>query len=340
MFLFFFTFPPGIYSPAPPGGGPSGSGLDLFPGIGLSFSPPPRWQGMMDYLPGIGTVLFGGKTTNNTNDGVLNDSWFWNGSVWVLLNEIVGPSGRFDGSMSFDGTSLILFGGANAELNPLQDTWSFTGTWSLVNNGTGAIVNPVSRKSAKLSYQSGIGKAILFGGQTNNTYTAGTWAWTHSNNTWTLLNPPNAPSKRLHHAQASSPSITLLFGGAGPTELLTDTWQFDGTFWLGVNLGLSSSVPSGRYGANMVYDSGNNLFILFGGITAQGYNAETWVFNPTNNTWTQILPSGTVPLRRAYAQMAYDVFSARTVLFGGIKDDEDYNDTWLFNSSTNAWTPQ
>jgi hypothetical protein len=327
----------------PPGGGTSGK--DLFPGIGLPNSPPPRWLGVMANLPGTGVVLFGGKTTaNNLYNGLLNDTWVWNGTVWSQSN-VTGPSARNDCVMSYDGYNLTMFGGADGTSN-LSDTWSFTGSaWNLINNGLGPsyipnVSNPSRLKAAKLSYQSGSGKAYMFGGKDFIAhYVKDTWSWA-SPSTWAVLSPFATPSGRAYHAQASNATATVVFGGINFENMLSDTWFFDGTFW-NIVTPVGGVTPSIRYGASMVFDSANNVFILFGGITPVGYNAETWKFNLSTSTWTQVVtPFNATPLRRAFAQMAYDVTNGNTVLFGGLKDDTDLNDTWLFNSTSGTWTPQ
>lgn len=319
-----------IYPPDP--------GLDPFPGIGLTNSPPPRWSGMMDYLPGVGTVLFGGKTTSSSlYNGLLADTWLWNG-IWRQLN-IAGPSARNDSVMSFDGANITLFGGSDTTKN-LSDTWSFNGTsWSKLNvNG---LKIPSKLADAKLSYQSGSSKSFMFGGRNAvSAYVKDTWSWAQPTNTWALLTPFTMPAPRAYQAQASSSTAMVIFGGKNSDSILSDTWFFDGTFW-NIVTPANGVVPGARYGATMVYDSGNNLFVMFGGITANGYNSETWVFNLNTAIWKQITtPLQSTPLRRAFAQMAYDSGAGNTVLFGGLKDDTDLNDTWVFNSTTNTWTAQ
>lgn len=305
----------------------------------ITTPPTQRWLGNMTYLPGTGTVLFGGKTTANINNSLLNDTWVWNGTQWNQLSA-TGPSARNESALSYDGYGLTLTCGADPFSN-LNDSWFFNGTaWSLLSNGTGLPLipktSPVKVKSSVLSYMSSTGKAYMFGGKSFTTkYMVDTWSWNKNTNTWALLSPASSPVGRAYHCQDSSPNKLVMFGGMNYGGSLSDTWTFDGTFWTSV---ATTVAPSARYGASMVYDSSTSLFVLFGGITTNGYNNETWTFNPATNVWTNIVVAG--PPQRGFAQIAFDSVANRVVLFGGLRYDTDYNDTWLFNSTSNTWTQQ
>jgi hypothetical protein len=53
------------------------------------------------------------------------------------------------------------------------------------------------------------------------------------------------------------------------------------------------------------------------------------------STWKKLAPV-TSPTARSYAAMAYDPISKKVVLFGGIGESSDLNDTWTFDGTT--WT--
>ena len=75
------------------------------------------------------------------------------------------------------------------------------------------------------------------------------------------------------------------------------SWLYDykNNTWSPASIG-----PSARAYPGMVYDSRNDLFVLFGGKIGTVNSNETWVFNPVSRTWTQrfpsVSPAGSTPL--------------------------------------------
>ncbi|MFN0249163.1 MAG: hypothetical protein ACKV2T_19930, partial [Kofleriaceae bacterium] len=73
------------------------------------------------------------------------------------------------------------------------------------------------------------------------------------------------------------------------------------------------------------------MTVLFGGRRDSGFLADTWVWSGT--AWTAVEAAG--PPARAEAVMAYDPVADRTILFGGISD-QNLADTWQLRDG--AWT--
>jgi hypothetical protein len=125
----------------------------------------------------------------------------------------------------------------------------------------------------------------------------------------------------------------VLFGGqliGG--QVNADTWVWDGTNWLQV---FPQANPSGRTGASMVYDATREQVVLFGGFNFTQFGAlnflnDTWLWNGSN--WTQAAPFDSPSARSNYA-MAYDAEDQDVVLFGGVNEETDLSDTWLYGSS-------
>ncbi len=69
--------------------------------------------------------------------------------------------------------------------------------------------------------------------------------------------------------------------------------------------------------------------VLFGGPGASGRDDETWVYNYTDNTWTNMNPSPKPSAREAYS-MVYDSAHDRVVLFGGLDGIRD-GETWVYS---------
>lgn len=134
------------------------------------------------------------------------------------------------------------------------------------------------------------------------------------------------------------------------------TWQYNSVtqFWTNLN---TNTAPTARYEQSWVYNSFNNIFVLFGGVqeiplqntdtilnTVVSYKFfnETWFYDPQFQEWTQILTAN-APSPRAGASMVYDVPNNRLILFGGFFATGYYSyvfyrDTWTFNFATRNWT--
>jgi PKD repeat protein len=139
--------------------------------------------------------------------------------------------------------------------------------------------------------------------------------------------------------------MTLFFGGeTGSGVMLNQTW----IYWSNQSLGPAYWVdfyspfdsPPALAFASMDYDQFSGLFVLFGGLDAQGSATNgTWLFSPITFTWSNDSASACrleCPSVRQSAAMAFDSgpSGSLTVLFGGCFDgcQESLSDTWYFVS--------
>ena len=94
------------------------------------------------------------------------------------------------------------------------------------------------------------------------------------------------------------------------------------------------SSPSARGTALLAYDSKHSQVVLFGGLTMNGPQNDTWTWDGTN--WTQSHPAQSPP-PRSIAAIAYDSQHGQTVVFGGLGSSSSLlGDTWLFDGTN--WT--
>ncbi|MBY9016886.1 MAG: hypothetical protein KGD68_14445 [Candidatus Lokiarchaeota archaeon] len=105
---------------------------------------------------------------------------------------------------------------------------------------------------------------------------------------------------------------------------------------------IHNASPSARYGSAMVYDPVLQKEIFFGGgyQDTTGYELfnDMWLFDQTNNLWTEINPT-VKPSARSSHSMVYDSINQKTILFGGWDDTVGLmNDIWIYDSQTNQWT--
>ena len=145
------------------------------------------------------------------------------------------------------------------------------------------------------------------------------------------------PATRYAHAMAfdSARNEIVLFGGAGSTGLLDDTWV-----WSSVNSSWAKRAPpvspSPRQYPAMTFDAVRGEVVLFGGYRdINNPLGDTWVWSSAASTWTQRLPVSSPPARSSSA-LAFDSARSEVVLFGGAASANRFADTWVWNGTT--WT--
>src|SRR2546428_204472 len=130
----------------------------------------------------------------------------------------------------------------------------------------------------------------------------------------------------------------IVFGGAiTATEFTNSIWSYDyaNNTWANITPRVG---PSPRAGAGMAYDSAADRVILFGGVISNtGSVGDTWVFDYSNDTWTNRTP-GTAPAARGLPDMVYDSSGDQTILFGGVGRLGPLGDTWSYDYPSNTWT--
>jgi hypothetical protein len=216
-------------------------------------------------------VLFGGFNSN----GVLDDTWEWDGTTWTQMQPAAHPSARGGAAIAFDSARncTILFGGSNTAL--LADTWQWDGSaWTQLTPPA----QPPARGASGHAFDSARGRFVLFGGAGATTQLNDTWEWDGA--TWTQRLTAIAPVGRTEPAMTfdSVRARTVLFGG-GNGNYLADTWEWDGTLW---TRRLPFPSPTSRTHLSAAFDRARGRTVLFGGF----FNAplaDTWEWDGT--TW-------------------------------------------------------
>jgi uncharacterized protein (TIGR03437 family) len=195
---------------------------------------------------------------------------------------------------------------------------------------------PSPRFSYGLAYFGPTGETILYGGVADTTYYGDTWGWNGS--VWTQKSPAHSPGTRVAHVMIYDPvrQQVVMFGGYSPSSpyQLNDTWVWNGTDWTQLNPAHS---PPIRANAAAVFDTVNQVVVMFGGTNYHGELSDTWVWDGTD--WTQKFPLTSPPARDSQA-MAYDPVRQETVMFGGAESPQAgdpggtwYQDTWTWDGS-------
>lgn len=196
-------------------------------------APPAREDAAAAYDPLDGyMVLFGGELVNGS---FLNDTWSFYHGTWTNRTAAVGssPPAREAGAAVFDSSDgyVLLFGGKRNATQLIRDTWSFVGgSWT--NRTALLTVQPPSRESFNMVYDSVDGYVLLYGGFHYPNSLSDEWSYV--NGSWEKLNLSVTPDPREDSAMAYDPAPALpfvvLFGGRTQPAVtgvdLNDTWSY------------------------------------------------------------------------------------------------------------------
>ena len=117
-------------------------------------------------------VLFGGRDVDLPNITYFQETWHWNGDQWTLMAED-GPGARRFASMSYDSDRqvTVLYGGEDANADPLDDMWEWDGAkWTSV-----IIATPPQRRGAVMAYAADRQAMLLFAGDDDFEWLADSW---------------------------------------------------------------------------------------------------------------------------------------------------------------------
>jgi hypothetical protein len=126
--------------------------------------------------------------------------------------------------------------------------------------------------------------------------------------------------------------FAIVFGGIFAALSIAEIQMLDG-------------YPSDRHSVPIVYDSGSDRIIMFGGwrsIFGDPAYSDTWEYDFNVNTWVHTSPA-IAPSNHSCHAIAYDAESDRTILFsghrrGGSTTLESWQETWAYDCDSNTWT--
>lgn len=133
--------------------------------------------------------------------------------------------------------------------------------------------------------------------------------------------------------------VIVLFGGADASNVLGETWEWNGRRWNKV----SDKGPTPRTFAAMAYDSKRQVVLLFGGnpVLFGPDKFEPKLFGDfwewDGKRWSQLPPG---PPARAEAALTFDPVRGHAILFGGYEweshERKRLGDTWEWDGT--RWT--
>lgn len=266
---------------------------------------------------------------------------------WTEVIDSPSPPARRSHAMALDPVTneIVLFGGF-ANGSHLGDTWTFsteTKQWHQVESAE----SPSPRAAAMLVYEPLHERLILFGGFGfgHSVVTNDTWAFDTRSNSWADLKAENPPSERASYGLAvdSKRGLIVLFGGFTERGYFNDIWEYDPEENAWHEIKTEGGVPLARGAMGFVYDEGNDVFVMYGGFSENGFFGDTWTFDPKTNSWKEMSPEDHPPPVRT--RMVYSDKVNQSIFFGGdvIYPEtaeaavEPYNSVWAYDYQRNTW---
>ena len=163
---------------------------------------------------------------------------------------------------------------------------------------------------------------------------------------WEKVNLINKPDARDLHAMAPiwGTDKVLLYGGCYRSPAYTffyDTWIYDlsNNTWIDK---MPPNSPEGRFSHAMASVWGTDKVVLFGGYASRTfpdcYLNETWVYDLSENSWTQKTPTNHPDARYEHAMASVYGNNKVLLMCGSGPLGAKYNDTWIYDLNTNTWT--
>jgi len=302
-------------------------------------------------------ILFGGRAYGLFGLKYFDDLWRFNNSsqTWTPIKISHRPAARLSPGMVYDQAhhKIILFGGHTSQ-GRLGDTWIYNiaeNFWEDVTPKN----SPPPRSDTGMVYDKANQVVILFGGycqENNRDLCDDTWTFDPETNMWTEMKPSNSPPVMYGHTLVYDPinQLSLLWGGhmSAIKNGVSSSIGYNDTLWRyscpenSWEEIASKSVenPSPRYWHASVFDSESGKLLLFGGDGGNGFLADTWLFDMSQNTWERVITND-MPSPRTVAAIVYDNANGGIFLFGGLGENQTTpQDTWIFETTDtqSAWT--
>ena len=319
---------------------------------------------------GVATGVEAGTSTITASEGSISSS------TQLTVNPLSGtpnwtfsgPLGRRSHSAVFDPNSqqMIIFGGLqSATSTSVNEVW--LGALTTTQNETFIAESPSGtapqgRYGHVATYDSATNRMMVFGGNVTASSCANdVWILSGANGqsgtpAWISASISGvAPSPRTNSGGAFDPNTNsmILFGGSDcSTNYFNDVWVLsnaNGTVGTSTwtQLAPSGTLPPARQSGTPVYDSTNNILIVFGGDAGGSPFNDVWVLSHANGTggtptWTQLLPTGTAPTARTGHTASFDSVNDRMTIFGGTTGSSTFSDAWVLTTAngvggTPAW---
>lgn len=204
---------------------------------------------------------------------------------------------------------------------------------------------PVALAGAGFAALASDGSGVLFGGNASTGLSDATYLYNETENTWSDLSPPSAPSNRSDFGIStdSAAGTAVLFGGevnVATHAASNATWVFDFATnrWTNVS---TSVAPAARQ--DPAFAVGNGVALLYGGWNQNSSGsgeftyADTWLLDLTTDAWSRVTPPGGIsPGALHGASLVWQPTENEFLLFGGCYPCSSA--IWSFSLTTDAWS--
>ena len=195
---------------------------------------------------------------------------------------------------------------------------------------------PMMRYEHAMATTSSSNTVVLFSGRSewNGPFMRDTWTYNFSEALWTHREYARNLNDRAETAMASigGTDRVLLFGGFAEGGIANDTWTFnvETNDWERRKPPVS---PPIRYEHTMAAVYNTDKVVLFGGQDYTKLLYDTWIYDYSDDTWTNPDPPTDPPLR--ISSMASVTGDDKVMLFGRVGYSAQ---TWIYDLGDNTWT--
>jgi N-acetylneuraminic acid mutarotase len=179
-------------------------------------------------------ILHGGVDLNSFRFS--NATWAYDSvtNTWRNMRPAGAPTGRNYHGLTYDADAdrVLSIAGYDSTNSVTNDVFAYdynVNVWTQLDSGNAPVRDYVST-----AYVPSVNRVILFGGATyadsepDPIPNDDTWEFDYFSNTWTLLEPRNAPSPRIWHGMAATDKDLVLFGGGDARGTPNNkTWLFN-----------------------------------------------------------------------------------------------------------------
>lgn len=301
-------------------------------------------------VPSDRLIISGGNHYGNLQ----NDVWVLSGAtrsttpVWSRVSPQGTPPPVRQGHVSgYDPSTnrMVIHGGWPG----LADTWVLTNATGLGGGSEWIRLPdaPLDRTGAAAVYDSVSNRLIVYGGTDVDYYTlqgwhSDVWVLQDANGvgapSWMPLQPVGAPPPPRYYAGAAydpNSNRLIIYGGAGPSSVLSDMWVLTNANGLGGTpewIQHQVAGPGPRAGHHLGYDAANRRAVLVGGDGASGRPTDLWVLENADGsggspTWRLAGTTGDFGGNSVPA-FAFEPGTGRVTLALGVRGGEYRDDVW------------
>ncbi|MBC8167381.1 MAG: hypothetical protein H7Y20_16120 [Bryobacteraceae bacterium] len=201
---------------------------------------------------------------------------------------------------------------------------------------------PTPRLDGTIAYDPIDSRILLFGGQDSSPRND-LWAYSITQRRWEeiLITGPKPPARFGHTSIFDPGKRRLVVFGGQAAGFFSDVWAFDTIQRTWQQLSAENTGPGRRYGHSAIFDSARNRMVISHGFTNSGRFDDTWAFDFNSDSWRDLSPSGTRPLKRCLHHAVVDSANSQMYLYGGCASGFGpcpLGDLWAFDLSSGRWT--